>query len=256
MLKDQLLIDADIMLYEVCNAVEFAQDYGNDVWVLSANLGEAKTQVLRIIGGYMTRFSTNDFLLFISDRENFRKELTDTYKAQRKATRKPLIFPEMVKWLREEFTDQVVTLPKLEADDAMGIYMTEPSKVFGLSKDSPIGNRIMISADKDMQTIPGKLWRQGQLIETSEEQADRFWLIQTLTGDPTDGYKGCPGVGPVKAEKILGAIADFGSVERAYEASGMAKADALLNARLARILRWNDWDHEKQQVKLWEPKYA
>ena len=35
---------------------------------------------------------------------------------------------------------------------------------------------------------------------------------------------------------------------------GMTKDDALLQARLARILRWSDWDHEKSIIKLWEPR--
>jgi hypothetical protein len=39
--------------------------------------------------------------------------------------------------------------------------------------------------------------------EITEAQADRFHMIQTLTGDVTDGYPGCPGIGPVKAEQIL-----------------------------------------------------
>ena len=37
----------------------------------------------------------------------------------------------------------------------------------------------------------------------SEEDADYFHMMQTLTGDTTDGYPGCPSVGKVTAEKIL-----------------------------------------------------
>ena len=37
----------------------------------------------------------------------------------------------------------------------------------------------------------------------NEKEANYFHMLQTLTGDPTDGYKGCPNIGKVTAEKIL-----------------------------------------------------
>src|SRR3546814_13603695 len=55
-----------------------------------------------------------------------------------------------------------------------------------------------------MQTLPNvKIWRQDKLVETTAESAENFWLYQTLMGDSTDGYKGCPGCGPKSAEAIL-----------------------------------------------------
>src|SRR3546814_8955273 len=65
-------------------------------------------------------------------------------------------------------------------------------------------DRVIVSEDKDMQTLPNvKIWRQDKLVETTAESAENFWLYQTLMGDSTDGYKGCPGCGPKSAEAIL-----------------------------------------------------
>ena len=37
-------------------------------------------------------------------------------------------------------------------------------------------------------------------------------------------------------------------------AAGFTKDDAIQQARLARILRWEDWDKDKGEVILWHPK--
>jgi len=58
----------------------------------------------------------------------------------------------------------------------------------------------------------------------------------------------------VAATKILGKRPDWSLVENHYLKKGLTKEDALLQARLARILRWSDWDEEKSIIKLWEPK--
>ena len=245
MTKPLLLLDGDIFLYEAANVTEFAMDYGSDVWVMSSNLGEAQELFTSQVQGIKDKLETDRIVVCLSDVENFRKELTDTYKSQRKSTRKPLIFPALRDWVKDEY--KAVIRPKLEADDVMGILATEPN-----AKEQ----RIIVSSDKDMQTIPGWLYRQGELREVTVEEARYYWLTQTLTGDATDGYKGCPGVGPVGAKKVLGTKPDYGAVEMTYIKAGLTRDDCLLNARLARILRWENWDRETQTVKLWEPSHG
>ena len=40
---------------------------------------------------------------------------------------------------------------------------------------------------------------------------------------------------------------------KAYEDKGLSDDDALMNARLAKILQHEDYDYEKEQVILWSP---
>ncbi len=112
---------------------------------------------------------------------------------------------------------------------------------------------IIISEDKDMLTVPGKLYRGGELLTVTPEMARYQHMYQTLTGDATDGYPGCPGVGPKTAEKLLqGAPEGFwGVVVQAYEKAGLTEDDALLNARMAYILQAENW--KDGEVKLWQP---
>jgi DNA polymerase-1 len=107
-----------------------------------------------------------------------------------------------------------------------------------------------------MKQIPGKLvrWPNTDIVEVTEEEADYFHMVQTLTGDATDGYSGCPGVGPVRAEKLIKNMTDpWTEVVKAYEKAGLSEQDALVQARVARILRASDYDFRRKEVKLWTP---
>jgi DNA polymerase-1 len=126
----------------------------------------------------------------------------------------------------------------------MGILATNPH-----SKTQ----KIIVSQDKDMKTIPTQVWDGKDLVTITEGEANYRHLYQTLIGDAADGYKGCPGVGPVKATKLLDADPTWATVVAAYTKAGLTEADALTQARLARILRWSDWDAEKKEPILWTP---
>ena len=153
----------------------------------------------------------------------------------------------MSDWVKSNY--KTYTLPTTEADDVMGILATNP-----INK----GNCVIVSDDKDMKTIPGKLYRPtlDEKMDISEEQAKRFFLTQCLIGDPTDGYAGIPGVGPKAAVRILGPRPDWNTVVKEYAKAGKSLDEALQQARLARILHWEDWNDEKGEVILWEPPSA
>ena len=77
-------------------------------------------------------------------------------------------------------------------------------------------------------------------------------------GDPVDGYHGIPKVGPKRARKILDTafaeeIPMWDAVVNAYISSGLSIADAIMNARMAYILRTGDYDFHKKEVRLWNP---
>ena len=95
-----------------------------------------------------------------------------------------------------------------------------------------------------------------EMLTITEADADKYFFTQVLTGDATDGYKGIPGIGPKKAEAILGARPHWGAVEQAYIKAGMTRDDAIQQARLARILRFSDYDSMKGEVILWTPPSA
>ncbi|UOF81174.1 exodeoxyribonuclease [Caudoviricetes sp.] len=188
----------------------------------------------------------------------FRNTVMPTYKQSRKTTRRPLVYKPLREWVHETF--ETFERPGLEGDDVLGILATRKDET----------ERIVVSIDKDLKTIPGKLYNYGKpelgIIEVSEDQANYYHLLQTLTGDSTDGYPGCPGIGPVSAKKLLDpfwvtaegetwfdAERAWFAVEKAYRGAKLGEDVALMNARVARILRAEDFDFKLHKPILWQP---
>ena len=77
-----------------------------------------------------------------------------------------------------------------------------------------------------------------------------------MTGDSTDGYSGCVGIGPKKAGVLLDTVEDenyWPTVVNAYLSSGQTEEDALRNLRLAKILQSEDWDAKNDTPILFNP---
>ena len=136
-------------------------------------------------------------------------------------------------------------MPALEADDALGIAATS-----GL-----YDNFVLVSPDKDMQQIPCRIYNLKDEFTQTAEDAERKLYEQALTGDSTDGYRGCPGVGPKRAKDILDACeGDYWTATlKAFKDADQSEEDALRNLRLARILQSQDWDCENQTPILYTP---
>jgi DNA polymerase-1 len=174
--------------------------------------------------------------------------LWDGYKGNRHAP-KPIALKPIRALLAER--DDAVLRPSLEADDVIGIMATR--KAF-LKAHSEV---LIWSHDKDLLTIPGlhaSVKEEGSTFLVTEDEADHQWWLQTLTGDTSDGYPGLPGYGPVTAAKWLAKHgATWESVRQAFLEKGLTEEDALLQARLARILRATDYDFINKEVLLWTP---
>ena len=240
-----LAIDADIPLYQAVSSAEFEMDWGGDIWSLSTNLAEAKEIFTQQIDKIKEKTGISTAVFCLSDHnDNFRKHVYPNYKSGRKKTRKPLGYRAMCDWLRSE--EKTMSKDGLEADDVCGLLSTKPENK---------NQCVVVSNDKDLKTIPGLLYRpmSDEMLSVTEQEADKHFLMQCLTGDSTDGYPGVPGIGPKKAEALLGTRPDWGAVENAYRAAGLTQEDAIQQARLARILRWSDWDEAKGEIILWTP---
>ena len=237
-----LLIDADLFLFRASVIAEEETDWGDDIWSLATDLKVAKKIFTDQIKGFQELLGSDEILMCISDSVNFRKSVYPSYKSNRKKSRKPVGYKAMVEWVEATWPSH--RQATLEADDIMGILGSAPDI-----------DTVIVSDDKDMKTIPSKLYRpnDGDLLDVSLLEADTNFYTQTLTGDTTDGFAGCPKVGAVTAAKILGSRPDWSLVESAFSKAGLSRDDAITQARLARILRYEDWDATNEAIKLWSP---
>ena len=236
----KLLIDADFIVYKSCAAAETEIDFNDDVILVTSNFSDAYGATKRELTKLRDQFGSFVTLkLFFSDSKNFRKKIMPEYKGHRNR-KKPCGYKRVIKELRKEY--DVLIKPNLEADDAMGIYATK----------NP-GN-IIASPDKDMRQIPGKLYNFDETFTITPEEGAKWHLIQTCAGDSTDGYSGVPGIGVKRAEALFDKKGySWKTVVETFEDKGLTEEDALLNARLARILTADDYDFKKKRPKLWTP---
>lgn len=252
-----LLIDADVLAYQAAASCERAVEFEPGYWTWHVSWEDVLQTFDAKLDEIVQTLDGTDYRLCVTDSEgNFRLNVHPDYKANRAGTKKPLVLKPFKQFLVDE--RGAYFKPSLEGDDCMGILATHPRLIKG--------EKVIVSIDKDMKTIPGPYIRWGtedaEIVEISSAEADYHFLFQTLTGDTTDGYKGCPKVGPVKAEAILGPLEDFGSVPfadhwarvvDAYVAAKQTEDDAVIQARCARILRHTDYDYTNKRPILWTP---
>lgn len=261
-----LLIDSDILAYEFAAKSQRSYDFGGGVVTSAVDpLEEVCERVALRLRKLKKDLKADDMIICLSDPvKNWRKDVLPSYKANRAGAIKPdHLFP-IKDWLAQNYRSFI--RPTLEADDVMGILATHPTLVKG--------EKVIVSEDKDMGQIPGRWFNpnKGMRVVTPLE-GERLHYLQMLTGDPVDGYKGCPGVGPVKANALLdGAPYDIRrdsrdywhvvvqAYEEAYQriqddepAPGYAEAAALAQARVSKILQWTDYNYKRKEPKLWNP---
>ena len=248
-MRHTLLIDADILIYRVSAALQVSAHWGNDIWTTWANAREGYATVTDQLADFKEHFLPDDMILVFSDKRNFRYDLCPTYKLNRADKPKPIIYRELVDFCFDHYN--CARWHNLEADDVLGIMAT--------SKEA-YGECTILTKDKDLRGIPAIWCNMSDLNDVRcilPEQANQWHMVQTLAGDPVDGYAGCPGIGVKTAEKLLYGLFTYEEmwpvVHDTYIKKGLSEDEAILNARLARILRNTDYDFRKKEVKLWTP---
>lgn len=242
-MTQKMLIDADIIVYQAATACERIVEFDDEIHVLYSDVKEAKEVLKTRLWQFEedTGIAIDDMVFCFSDKENFRKDVLPTYKNNRKNTRKPIAYAPLKAWVEEFF--ECVTMPRLEGDDVIGILATKRSNK----------GCLIWSIDKDLRQIPGNHWGLDEVEKVTAEQGFRLHMLQTLMGDAVDGYSGCPTIGAKRADAILDLDVSWDIVKTTYEAKGLTEEDALVQARVAKILTANDYDFKKKEPILWHP---
>jgi DNA polymerase-1 len=248
-MRRTILLDGDIVLYVCCSSVspDFDFDFDEEPESRFSNVSSAKQMFDAHVKRLKEQLDATHVRVAFSDKHenNWRRGVLPTYKDNRDGKDKPPGYYEVQAYAMDVYRGTLE--PRLEADDVLGIWAT--------GKKIP-GEKIIVSDDKDFMSVPCQLYQprhpERGVQEFSREDADRFHLLQTLMGDPVDGYTGIYGVGPVKAGKILDEECSWPRVLRAYKEAGLPPNAALVNARCARILRVGEYTRSRG-VHLWKP---
>lgn len=242
------IIDGDVLIYQAAGASESIFDWGEDLWSIAADFREAVGRFKHLVDEAVQESLCDGYVVCVSDAKNFRKDLYPEYKSHRK-NRKPLVYRKLLDWAITNYG--AIQFPSLEGDDVMGILATDKAYLAGQDP-------CLITIDKDLGGIPGLHYnphKKKEVWSVSQEEADFCHLSQTISGDATDGYPGVPGLGKVRADRLLTEKgATWETVLGAYTKAGLPESYALLMARLAKILDSSLWDAENRKWKMWTPK--
>lgn len=173
--------------------------------LLYFNMGEDSIQecingLLEAISDICVETGSTHYVLYLTGHDCFRYDIAKTkpYKGNRRdESEKPPMFFALKHYALH--TLGATVSPKLEADDMVALHR---NKILATKTN----DCVIAAIDKDVLCqIPGRHWnyQKNEFVTTSEEDAERFLWIQTITGDSTDNIQGIPRVGPAGAEKIL-----------------------------------------------------
>lgn len=239
---NMMLLDVDGLIWKYTLSPK-SSDFDFDGVVKVYKNEDDVDQIVRTIDQkislLMEDLNVQYYTLCLGRGETFRHKLWPDYKKHRPP--QPPLISKVYTAVIEHFGSQVCVLEGLESDDVLGL----------LHKID--GSTVITSNDKDLLTLPGWFynWKKPQegMRWISQGSADLMLLMQTLAGDPSDGYPGVPGIGVEKAKAILmQAVRALGTtsfdrlwpvVLMAYVVYGLSTDDAWRNLRLAEIAHSN-----------------
>lgn len=140
----------------------------------------ALSSVKRMIANICESAECDDYTVFLTGSDNYREELATIrpYKGNRDAP-KPYHYAAIKEYLLS--VQNAVVCEGQEADDAMSIAAMQ----------DPHGT-VICTIDKDLNGTPGwhYNWNSPPLYFVEEDEANRFFYMQLLTGDSTDNIPG------------------------------------------------------------------
>jgi len=254
----QILIDADIQCFLAACIGETKTDWGpytDEQGILhetniviaydlpkALSVFEAKvSNVIQAVREYMGVDMEYKVTMCLTHRNNFRKTLMPSYKANRTAP-KPKLLPDIRAHCEAKYDCEC--WENLEADDTLSILGTT------------LDNSVVCSIDKDMLTIRDTIvynWNKDNFVHTDPQSAQYHHYYQTLKGDSCDGFGGAKGIGDKRARAILETDDSWEAVESTFISKGQTKEDALLMARMAKLLTPDLYDRAMGTVTYWNP---
>ena len=214
------------------------------------SVGETETQAIfkthTIVEDILTDLNTQDYILYVTGKNNFRYKVYPEYKAHRKETPKPEFLDVCKKTLIEHW--KAYESDGCEADDLIAIDHTLREY-----------DSIICSVDKDFDQLPGWHYnpRQKERYLVSPNDATKFFYYQLLAGDTADNIKGVSKIGKIKAERLLAKGTNeqewFQLVRDAYGCDEEMEMNAKclwLWRTENDIWKWPEWAGEKELIEL------
>lgn len=180
------LIDGDYLLWIATYPVKVTNESG-EVTYVEKTFAEVKESFDSILESILSSTEASHYIGFLSTK-SFRKGINPEYKAQRKSE-KPKFFSELREYVMQKFEQ----IDNLEADDCVSIFRHK------------IPYSFIVSNDKDILNLVGRHYnpQKQEWVETTEQEAYKFFWGSMIIGDSSDNIKGIPGKGKAFVDKLF-----------------------------------------------------
>jgi DNA polymerase-1 len=175
------LIDGDILVYSCGFASDAnAKEQGIEAEPVEFCLNGVKETIRSLCDAT----EADDYIIFLTGKDNFRYKVSPDYKANRKDAAKPVHYDSIRRYLQDHHPCSVSVGE--EADDELGRYQVCAEQT----------TTVIISKDKDLDMIRGWHYnwspknKEKGMYFTSEIDGLRIFYKQLITGDATDNISG------------------------------------------------------------------
>tara|TARA_R110000737_G_scaffold1601_3_gene4866 strand:+ start:1217 stop:1954 length:738 start_codon:yes stop_codon:yes gene_type:complete len=196
----KLIFDADSLIYASCFKRKDERLDKEDLFETDVDVAFKKFNTgLQGYLDFLKEQVTIDEMVFCNgSKNNFRNQITETYKANRTAKR-----PDILGSLHNlvKFSYDSVYGDGVETDDVVATLWAEEVAKNG------INSVIIMSIDKDYRQFPCWLYdynyKSRELVKISEKEALNNFYSQMIVGDNADNIKVCKGYGKAYALKLF-----------------------------------------------------
>lgn len=209
-----LLIDADSLIFASCYRKREKQDDEKYYTNIEDARNKFDQQFMKIVNDLEEIYTVDEVRVFSGSKGNFRKQLTRSYKANRKKQELPPLLSEMHQFVKDHYDS--IYCYGLETDDLVARYWKQLSDEFGRD------NVMIVSIDKDYKQFPALIYNyhyaHREVLNISEDEALFNFYEQMIIGDTADNVNYFKGKGKRFAEKYLAdCVTHYQYTKKMYE---------------------------------------
>tara|TARA_R110000803_G_scaffold104705_1_gene172881 strand:+ start:5958 stop:6671 length:714 start_codon:yes stop_codon:yes gene_type:complete len=194
-----LLVDADSLIFASCYRKRQQPDDEKYYTEISDARAKFDEQFMGIVNHLEDIYPIDKVLTFSGSKGNFRKLITNKYKANRKKQELPPLLQEMHDFVKEQY-DSIYGYG-VETDDVVARYW------YNISRDIGRDEVMIVSIDKDYKQFPCLMYnyhyKHKEIYDISEDQAMYNFYEQCIIGDTADNVNYFKGKGKRFAEKYF-----------------------------------------------------
>jgi len=196
----KVIFDADSLIYASCfkrkeDRLDKEDLYETDVVKAFDRFSDSFAKLIDYLDDIV---EVEDVVFCNGSKNNFRNQITDTYKSNRTSKRPPIL-PELHDIVKLSYSS--VYGDGVETDDVVATLWAEEVEKNG--EDSVL----IMSLDKDYKQFPCWFfdyhYKRRELYKITQEEADNNFYSQMIIGDTADNINYCKGFGKSYAKKLL-----------------------------------------------------